>query len=117
MPVVSRWSLALVNRIMPDTATILRYPTATSGPGGWSQDYEAVATTRCLFLGLPAPSEQTAGAELASLARWKLVVPNGTDIQPSDRIQINGKTLEVAGGFSQDTWTIVDTYYLEEVRR
>lgn len=105
-----------VQGAMPDTATVLRAPAATSA-GGWDQNLQPHHTSRCRLTGLTGPIEETAAAEIAAVSRWRMVVPAGTDVMPSDRVQCNGHTFEVAGKIDADSFNITDTWYLEEVRR
>lgn len=101
---------------MPDTATILRNA-PTSSAGGWSQNFVSVGTSKARLVGLTAPIEETAAAEIASVSRWRMVVPPGTAIRPSDRVQINGQTFEVQGAITGDSFNITDTFYLTEILR
>lgn len=101
----------------PDTATILR-DTPASTAGGWSSTYVAVGTTACrLTPASLAPAEMIAAAELASITRWFLNVPPGTDIRPRDRVTVQGTTFEVLGGYQPGSWNIADIHILAEVTR
>lgn len=102
----------------PDKATILRN-TSVNGAGGSSSDYLPVGTTICrLTTSLTTtPSEVEIAAELASVTHWMLNVPADTDIKPSDRVQVQGITFEVVGGYKAASWNISDTHILAEVQR
>lgn len=125
MGVFGRWTLgpmkAAALAAMPDVADILRAAT-TRTAGGYSQSpdpWPTVATTRCrLTTSLTTvPSEQPGATQLVSITHWMLTVPSGTDIRPSDRIQVQGATFEVLGGFQSGTLNITDTYSLAEIQR
>lgn len=123
--VLGRWTLgpakAAALAAMPDTAIIRRATTARSA-GGYSQSanpWPAVGTTRCrLTTSLTTvPSEKTGAGQQVSITHWMLTVPAGTDIQRSDRIEAQGITFEVLGGFQASTLNITDTYSLAEIQR
>lgn len=119
MSVLQRWApdkLRAVLAAMPDTATILRN-TPSSTPGGWSQSFVVVGTSPCRLVGITAPTEQLAAAEIASVTHWRLEVPAGTNIKPSDRVQVTGSTYEVLGAFGSKTFGVTDTFYLAEILR
>lgn len=101
---------------MPDTATVLR-STPTSSAGGYSQNFLPHHTTQCRLLGTTAPVEAIAAAEIASISRWRMTVPVGSDVLPEDRVSCNGHTFEVAGKIDGNSFNITDTWYLEEIRR
>lgn len=102
----------------PDTATILRSK-PTSGPGGPTETYVTVGTTPCRLTTSPTttPSEMLAAGQLASITHWLLNVPPSTDIQPRDRVTVQGVTFEVLGGYAAASWNISDSYILAEVQR
>lgn len=109
-------------RAMPDVATILRRP-ATRTPGGFSGDFAALTTTPCRLSAsvLGGGDEQMAASQLAGIMPYTLVVPAGTDIKPSDRIQVpdaNGvRTFEVKAGKTVASWNMSDAWTLVEVQR
>lgn len=123
-------------RAMPDTAVVLR-PTTVSTAGGWTPTYVqpttqlmsaqilalfpsiAPGTTLCRLTAsvLSGGSEQTAAAELASMMAYTMTMPPNTDVQPKDRVQIQGTTLEVISIKGSASWNLSDSASLMEVRR
>ena len=123
-------------RAMPDTAVVLR-PTGGSTAGGWGQNFAPVTTpivsaavqaqfpnivpgtTPCRLTAsvLSGGSEQTAGAQLASTMAYTMTMPPDTDVRPSDRIEIQGTTLEVVAVKGAASWNLSDSATLMEVRR
>jgi hypothetical protein len=103
---------------MPDTATILRL-TATSTAGGHSQSYGSIGTTPCRLSAsvLSGGNEQSVAEQLAGIMAYTLVVPAGTDIKPSDRIQVSGRTFEVQAGKTVASWNLSDSWTMTEIQR
>jgi hypothetical protein len=109
---------AVALRAMPDTATILR-PTTASTPGGFSQNFVPVGTTPCRLYAsvLASGGEQISAAELASTMVYTMTMPPGTDVQPRDRVQVQGTTFEVIAIKGASSWNISDSATLKEIRR
>lgn len=101
---------------MPDTAVILRR-IGTNSSGGTGGSYLPVGTTRCRVTASLAANEPIIAAELASLTRYQMVVPDGTDIRPSDRIVYSGKTFEIQGGSAVSSWNMSEDWFLTEILR
>lgn len=119
MGVLERWQpgkLRAVLTALIDTASIM-HPSPTSAAGGFNEAFPVTGTVKCRLVGVTGPIEQTAAAELASVTRYRLEVPDGTVIHPIDRVSVNGKLFEVAGGLTGETLNVTDTYYLVEILR
>lgn len=112
-------------KAMPDTATILRLPSPTvrTATGGYSTVRTAHHTTPCRLTAsvLSGGGEQEAAGQLAGIMAYALTVPAGTDIRPSDQIQVpdaNGvRTFEVAAGKTVASWNMSDSWTLTEIQR
>lgn len=103
-------------RAMPDTATILRNtPARTSG--GSTPGYASVGTTRCRLSAsvLGGGNEQVAAGQLVSVMGYTLVVPPGTNIKNSDRIQVGSSVFEVISGKTDASWNMSDAYTLQKI--
>lgn len=123
-------------RAMPDTATVLR-PSPGSTPGGWGQNFAPVSsrivstavlaqfpsiapgTTPCRLTAsvLSGGSEQGGGSQLASTQGYTMVMPPDTDLKPSDRVEVQGKTLEVIAVKGAASWNLSDSATLMEITR
>lgn len=123
-------------RAMPDTAVIQR-PTASNSAGGQSQHFLPVptqlvtpqilalfpsiapGTTPCRLTAsvLSGGSEPNLAAALASTMAYTMTMPPGTDVQPRDRVLIQGTTLEVISIKRAASWNLSDSASLMEIRR
>lgn len=122
-------------KAMPDVATVLR-PAATRGPGGYNQDFQAVTTqvvsaailrqfptiapgtTPCRLTAsvLSGGSEPGGPGQLVSTMGYTMTMPPDTDVQPRDRLQIQGTTFEVLAIKGAASWNLSDSATLVEVR-
>jgi hypothetical protein len=110
-------------RAMPDTATILRRAGDRTAGGGSSGNFVAHHTTPCRLSAsvLSGGGEQDAASALAGIMAYTLTVPAGTDVRPSDRVQIpdtpTPRIFEVAAGKTVASWNMSDAWTLTEIQR
>lgn len=89
----------LVTEASPDTAVIKRNQGTTSdGYGGTVDDWQTVATVPAkVSMGEATPTEQTVGYQQVGVMLMLITVPSGTDVRPSDRIEVGSTVYEVVG--------------------
>lgn len=110
-------------RGMPDTATVLRNTPTRTSDGGSAPNFQPHHTTPCRLTAsvLSGGSEQDAASQLAGIMAYTLTVPAGTDIVPSDRIQVPDapgvRIFEVASGKTVASWNMSDAWTLTEIQR
>lgn len=104
-------------RAMPDTATILRNNTPVRTPGGYSQNFLPVGTTRCRLSAsvLSGGNEQQGAGELVTVLSYTLTVPPGTDIKAADRIQVGTSLFEVNAVKGDASWNMSDAITLTKI--
>lgn len=101
-PLVPAGAGAVVTRLMTrmrdDTCVIERPSTSKDATGAPSGGFTTAATVPCRVTspGLQ-PNESVGGSRLAPVLTYEVRLPPETDVRGSDRIQVNGRTLEVIG--------------------
>ncbi len=82
---------------MTNTATIQRPTHASDGMGGTRTTWATVGTTACRTTAAGAQDSQLVAGQLRERASWRVTAPALTDIRTTDRLVIDGRTLEVVG--------------------
>lgn len=103
---------------MPDTVHILR-PTNVRDAGGYTPtDFAEVGTSPCRLTAsiLSGGGERTSAGQLVSMMAYTLTVPAGTDVKPSDRVEVSGVTFEVTAIKDAASWNLTDSCTLMEIR-
>lgn len=89
---------------------ILRPISATSSKGGRAEASAPVVAANVPCRVAPGgnmPQERRVAERLQSAVILRVSLPAGTDVQPSDRIETNGRTLEVVAELTPDTLELV----------
>lgn len=81
---------AVAYSAMAGTLVIKRQTNSSNGDGTFSTTFPAVGTVPCHVWQYRQGVEQVTGAQVQSIARWYVAVPNGTDIREIDRCDYNG---------------------------
>lgn len=85
-------------RLMPDTATILRRSLAADGRGGKTATYTAQGDVKCrlaFYSNRPAYPDNGNGEFVKTPEKYLLSLPVGTEIYATDRIKVKGVTYEI----------------------
>lgn len=92
--------------VMPGTAYILSYGTASDGMGGFTETWGTVGTAICDLwqINRRGDREQVAGNQITSQGDWFVTVPWDTVIDARNRVEIAGKTFEVTFVPKDSTW-------------
>lgn len=125
MGILGRWTLGPARQAalagMPDVVTVLRRsrPPARTATGGYTQDFAAHHTLRCLLTAsiLSGGDEAPGAGQTAALMRYTMNVPAGADITPEDRVQLGDTIFEVAAGKRASSLNISDSWTLTEIQR
>jgi hypothetical protein len=84
--------------IFDKTATILRKSIVPDGMGGQTDTYTSAGTYPCSFSKfMVRPAERESGPLVREEMHWVFVFPFDAVIDPTDRIQVDGRTFEVVG--------------------
>lgn len=91
------WMRAQQERIQPGTAVISRATLNSDGMGGNTETWGAIGTVTARLYPMAQRSdrEMVTGGQIVSKSRWFVTMPNGTDVQPTDRVTMEGRTFEV----------------------
>jgi hypothetical protein len=90
---------------MAGTLVIKRPTRSADGMGGFSESYVAMGTVACHIWPARYSNEQVAGAQVQSIANWRVAVPVGTDIREIDYGQYNGTaTYQIIAVPKDVTW-------------
>ena len=82
---------------MLNQGTIYRLSRTSDGMGGTSEVWTSVLTIPCRVSAGSASDSSVLAGQLRERAPWRVTVPALTDIRVTDRIQVDGRTLEVVG--------------------
>lgn len=102
VPLIPAGAAATVNRLLArmrdDSCVIQRQGAGKDLTGAPSGAFTTVATEPCRVTsqGLQ-PVESVGGSRLASVVAYEVRFEPDVDVRGNDRIQVNGKTLEVIG--------------------
>ncbi len=90
---------------MAGTLVIKRQTNTPDGMGGNTTAFLPVGTVACHIWPYRQGMEQIAGAQVESVARWFVAVPNGTDIREVDYGEYNGRiTFQIVTVPKDVTW-------------
>jgi hypothetical protein len=88
----------VANRLLPDTAAILRRTLADDGEGGKESSYAQVGTAACRLSAVNVATrarDRATGGRIEPAEGWIVSLPVGTDVRETDRLTIKGVTYEV----------------------
>lgn len=105
----------LAELALADTAVIERAAWASDGEGGQTATWATHATVPAMLSGVGSADEQEIGEGVRAVVSWTVSVPVGTDVVASDRVVINGKTLEVVGVIGGRTYAALARVLCSEV--
>lgn len=87
------------NSTFPDLATVLRPSRQSNGRGGWTTTYVAQpAQVPCIVTAQKAGSRSAKhieNEEEVAVTTWVIKVPQGANVQVTDRLQVSGSTYEI----------------------
>ncbi len=80
-----------------DTVTLLRAPIVTSAYGNSGRDW-SIATETASPANVQGPSGgEDFGEGDRVTSRWRLFLPGGVNLEPTDRVRWNGEVYEIDG--------------------
>lgn len=100
---------------MLDSASIRRPVVANDGIGGTSRTWSVVGTVKCRMAVNAAGDSAVLAGQIVERAPWRVTFPALTDIRNTDRLVINGKTLEVVGVAGPSTYETARVVVCTEV--
>jgi len=113
MPFLDAGDIALMRDVvettLAGTAVIQRSTGTTDGMGGSTRTYAASGTVSARIdpVTLRQGGERQQGGRAIGESNWVVVMPQGTDVQRTDRIVISGGTFEVAEIRTPQTWELL----------
>jgi len=89
---------------LPGTCSVQRSTRTPDGMGGYSDDFDEVASVACRIAPLGSGGQEAIIAQkLEGVSLCRVIVPQGTDVQESDRLLADGRLFEVVGTLAR-TW-------------
>lgn len=108
---------AIQTQIMDKTCSIQRATASSDGQGHTTQTYATIASNVACALNKPSGGWMIAqAAKMTDVSTWALFVPIGTDIQHKDHIVIAGSTYTIQTVFSPETFQLVLSALVTQVR-
>ena len=81
---------------LPDTAQVQRRTLTSDGAGGFTESWSTVATVACRVASSgQSPQERVIAERLATASVRTVTLPALTDVRPTDRVVVGGRTFEV----------------------
>ena len=99
---------------MTNTATIQRPSHSSDGMGGTRTVWATAGSTPCRISAAGSADSQVVAGQLRERVSWKVTAPALTDIRTSDRLVIEGRTLEVVGVSAPATFETARICYCAE---
>lgn len=99
---------ATVNDSLPDVFEQQRATSTADGAGGRTEAWATIATLNGRLAPEPMPTapEPVQGARPATVFRWQITLPAGTDVIARDRFVKDGRTFEVRGVGVARSWEL-----------
>lgn len=83
---------------LPDAVTILRATTSSNRYGTTEESWSSPTSIATRGHLQPASTDEAQSTDRDAVASsWLLFLPPGTDVRPTDRVQVGGATYRVAG--------------------
>jgi len=99
----------------PDTFVLLRDTEVSDGAGGRTLSTATVAAGDCRLRAAGTQStERTIADQLGWQAAYAVDVSPSVDVRPSDRITVNGRSMEIGAVVDSGTWAMVKTLVCQE---
>jgi len=97
---------AILNRTLPDTATIERDTLGSDGSGGQTVTSTATTGPFACRVAMPSGREEVIAGRLDAVGIWTITLPAGTDVKAQDRILVGSRTFEVTIPLRPRSWQI-----------
>jgi hypothetical protein len=108
----------VANRLLPDTATILRRTMVDDGAGGEEATYNAIGATLCRFSAVDIKTrikDQMTAGRIQSNEGFLMSFPHDADIQETDRLAINGNTYDVISAGDKRSFEVNKRFIVKRV--
>ena len=96
---------AVLNRTLPDTATIERDTRVSDGSGGYTVTTATTGPFACR-VAVPSGKEQVIAGKLDAVGTWTITLPAGTDVGAGDRIKVGSRTFDVTIPLRPRSWEL-----------
>lgn len=104
------------NLAMPDTFAIVRDMSVSDSAGGYTTTETTVAAGDCRLRAQNLqPSERAVADRLGWSVSMAVDLPYDVTVTPSDRLVVNGRTLEIGGVVDAGTWAMTRVAIVREV--
>jgi SPP1 family predicted phage head-tail adaptor len=106
---------AIAEASMRDTCAVVRDTSTADTGGGITTTADTVAVTRCGLSAVSSSAERAVADRMGWTVAYSIRLPFGTDVTPSDRLVVDGRTYEIGGILTNDRTATAKIAVCQEV--